>query len=232
MIRVAIVDDEDDAAQQLEQCLREYERDCNTEFDIDRFASGDTFLEKYTLGKYQIVFLDISMPGTDGYKTSRILRGMDANVVLIFVTNLAQYAIKGYEVGALDYILKPVAYYSLKMKIKRALAAVHAESNVQISVTNGEGLWRFNANDLCYVEVIDHVLVYHTKEVNIRAVGSLKNEEKRLSEESFFRCNYCYLVNLRCVTGVQGNMAIVNGDKLQISRSRKKEFLQRLTAIM
>lgn len=228
MVRVAIVDDEREATLQLQQCLCDYEKECGAAFEIATFSSGDAFLEQYREGDFQVVFLDISMPGTDGYRTSQLLRERDENVVLIFVTNLAQYAIKGYEVGALDYVLKPIAYYSFKLKIKRALAAAHADALTMMSVTNETGFWMFRVSDLCYVEVADHTLLYHTRTETIRAGGTLKNVEKQLDGRLFFRCNYCYLINLRCVTSVQGNTVTVNGDRLQISRNRRKEFLQRL----
>jgi len=230
LIRVAIVDDERAAAKCLEKCLHRYEKEAETKFEISYYSSGDKFLSQYYAGAFQIIFMDVSMPGTDGFKTSHRLREVDNDVVLVFVTNLAQFAIKGYEVGALDYILKPVAYSSFKLKIKRALIAVRSEASLQFTVTNEEGLWSIRASDLCYIEVVDHSLIYHTKEADIKTAGSLKNEEKRLAGEPFFRCNYCYLVNLRWVTGVQGSTVTVNGTELQISRNRKKEFMQRLTS--
>ena len=229
MIQVAIVDDERTAAKELEKCLRRYGEETGTEFETTHYSSGDKFLAQYYAGKFQIIFMDVSMPGTDGFRTSYRLREVDHDVVLVFVTNLAQFAIKGYEVDALDYILKPVAYSSFKLKIKRAVMAVHSKVSFQFTVVNEDGLWSIRASDLCYIEVTDHNLIYHTKSADIKAGGSLKNEEKRLAGEPFFRCNYCYLVNLRWVTGVQGSVVTVDGAGLQISRSRKKEFMQKLT---
>lgn len=229
MIQVAIVDDEPQAAQELEKCLHLYEEESKLQFEATLFPSGDAFLQNYQAGAFQIVFMDIEMPGMDGMETSRRLRALDKDITLVFVTNLAQYAIQGYEVGALDFILKPINYFSFKLKISKAVAAAKSHLNTTFTVRNEKGLWYIKASELCYLEVMKHDLIYHTTTGSVETVGSLKQEEKRLTDLGFFRCNYCYLVNLRYVSGVSGNLATVNGETLEISRNRKKDFLRKLS---
>lgn len=228
MIRVAIVEDERVSAQALNNCLRRYGEENGTEFDVHFFTNAVDFLEAYR-HNFEIVFMDVSMPGMNGMEASHRLREMDTQVVLVFVTSLAQYAVEGYEVDALDFVVKPVNYYSFKMKIKKALAAASRNTGTVLTVPYSSGFHYLKASDILYIEVQTHELIYHTvSSGNVTASGTLKTVEIQLMNDGFFRCNYCYLVNLNHVSKVVGNIVVVGGDELQISRNRKREFLQRL----
>lgn len=228
VIRIAIVEDDCGAAELLSSYIQRYGDEMGEKFDITHYEDGASFLRSDPKS-WQIIFMDIEMPGMDGMETSRRLREMDREAVLIFVTNLAQYAIEGYEVGALDFILKPVNYFSFKLKMGKAISAVRLRQREIFSVSNEGSVWYIKAAELCYVEVMGHNLIYHTVNGAFKTAGALKSEEKRLEGMGFFRCNYCYLVNLRYVSGIKGNTVTVHGEELEISRNRKKPFLERLS---
>ena len=99
MIRIAMVEDEAAVREQLMGYVQRYTRQYGTEFSVTEFADGVDILEDYR-PVYDIVFLDVEMKHLDGMETARRIRALDADVVLIFITNMAQYAIKGYAVGA------------------------------------------------------------------------------------------------------------------------------------
>ena len=126
-VKIAIVEDEAASAQLLEECLLRYRTEAGAEMMITRFSNAEELLRDYR-GEFDLLFMDVDMPGINGIDASRRLREMDSRVVLIFVTNLAQYAIYGYEVDALDYILKPVNYYALKLKLRKALEVVRSRA--------------------------------------------------------------------------------------------------------
>ena len=92
MVHVAIVDDEKIDRQLLRDCLNYVSEKKHVDFSVREFSNADSFLVGYE-PEFDIVFMDIEMPGTDGMEAARQLRKMDKNVVLVFVTNIAQMAV-------------------------------------------------------------------------------------------------------------------------------------------
>ena len=124
MYHIAIVEDERTFSEQLQEFLKEYQEEKNIKFKISVFKDGAEILEEYKQ-IYDIILLDIEMPEINGMETARRIRKTDAEVVLMFITNMASYAIHGYEVGALDFIMKPLTYYTFSVKLTRALRRVN-----------------------------------------------------------------------------------------------------------
>ncbi len=225
MYRIAIVEDEDKAAETLIGFLHKYEEEYRQEFQITRFSNGYNFLTKYQ-AVYDIVFMDIEMPAINGMETAEKLREMDQTTVLIFVTNLTQYAIRGYEVDALDYILKPVTYGSFVMKMHRALKRVQPKNTAKVIISTKSGDFSVPVSTIQYVESAGHTITYHTETEEYQGYGTLKAVEESLPGEQFYRCNSGILVNLDHVTGIQGTDVSLGKISLPISRSRKKEFMK------
>ena len=119
MIRVAIVEDEAEIREQLMGYVQRYTRQYGTAFEVKTFADGLEILEDYRPA-YDLILLDIEMKHLDGMETARRIRELDPEVMLVFITNMAQYAIKGYAVGALDYVLKPVPYFAFSQQLRKA----------------------------------------------------------------------------------------------------------------
>ena len=109
MIKIAIVEDEAMYAKQLEEFLHQYEAENHEAFDITIYSDGDQIVNKYK-SQFDIILMDVEMKFMDGMSAAEEIRKMDSEVVIIFITNMAQYAIRGYAVDALDYVLKPVSY--------------------------------------------------------------------------------------------------------------------------
>jgi len=228
VIHVAIVEDEEIHQQALREHLLRYAGENDVTFDIRLFANPILLLENYR-PVYDLIFMDIQMPDLNGMETARKLRAVDQNVLLIFVTSLAQYAIEGYEVAAVDYILKPVQYFSFAMRLTRAIWRISAEAGEAITVANTEGSARIKLRDLLYVEISGHAMTYHTHEGTVSGTGTLSALEEKLRGKRFARCNSCYLVNLAYVDTVKGyQLLLKDGTELQISQPKKKSFMQAL----
>ena len=228
MVRIAIVEDEAASAELLRDYVERYAREYGVDVDVALFSNGLALAEDYR-PVWDLILMDIEMPQLDGMSTAQRIRRVDGSVLLVFVTNIAQYAIQGYEVDAMDYVLKPVSYPAFVLKFRKALRILRERSGKQLLLAREGELERVDTAKLLFAEVADHQLRYHTTQGEFSATGTLKELERTLEGEPFVRCNSCYLVNLRHVAGVKGDMAKVGGQLLKISRPRKRAFLQAIS---
>lgn len=225
--KVAIVEDDDTAARRLTDCLARYSEENNILILSERFNNAESFLESYKPG-YSVVFFDIELGGEDGMSAAKKLRSIDEIVSVIFITNMGQYAVMGYEVDALAYMLKPVLYDDLKLKLQKAFKHWDALRNTEFMVQLSNGFHRISSDNLLYVEVMGHKLRYHTIGGNIDAGGSLSSVEKLLESKGFLRCNACFLVNPKHIVCVRGYTLKIGDDELVISHPKRKEFIRKL----
>lgn len=232
MFRAAIVEDSETDRRALQGHLDRYAKESDFALAVDAYDRAETFLGSYK-PVYDVVFLDIMLPYMNGMDAAEQLRRLDDKVPLIFVTDMAQYALRGYKVGALDYFLKPVSYYDLKLRMdKMRLAAGSRRPPIIIHIP-GEGDLVVTSEELKYIEIMDKQLTYHTTKGEYSARGQgLKKLESELSGHGFCRCSSSYLVNLRWCREVTGDEVVVDGERLKISRGMKKEFVTRLADVL
>lgn len=229
MANIAVVEDNDTVREELCGFIARYAQESGQRLDVTPFSDGSQIVNPYRPG-FDIIFLDIEMPTLGGMPTAERIRLLDPDVVLIFVTNMAQYAIRGYEVDALDFVLKPVSYYQFSTKLERALQRIRRRRGGQVALQVGGGVQLLSTDDILYLETRDRLLHYHTASGVWSVRGSLQKAEKDLAGYHFVRCNQCYLVNLRHVRGVQDDYVQVGQEKLEISRRQRAAFLAAVAA--
>lgn len=227
MYSIAVVDDDDSDIAALTGYIKKFFKDDESKYCVATFRDGSELMDGYS-PKYDIVFLDIDMEKLNGMSTAKKIRNTDEKTAIIFVTRMAKYAIKGYEVSALDFIVKPVEYSSFVLKFSRALAYVDRNRKNTISLKTGFGTIYFDESEIKYIETLSHYLIYHTVKGDYKILGTLKNAVDSLKGESFSMCNRCYLVNMCYVTAVVENTVYIGDEKLIVSRYRKKEFMETL----
>lgn len=230
MIRVAIVEDNLTEAKNLDAVLQRYGKAHDIQFESTHFENAIQFLDQYQ-PKYELIFMDIDMPYLNGVEATKKLRQIDDKVVLMFVTALAQYAVQGYGVGALDFLIKPVNYAVFENKISRALTAIKKNKGKQIVIRTDNRIKVIDVNNLIYIEMYNHYLNFHVEDSDeiYKMRGTLMSAKELLEDLYFEECNKGILVNLSKVTAVEGFKTVLNnGEELSISRTKKSLFLQRL----
>ena len=231
MLRIAVVEDDKTYAAQLKEYLVRYGTEKNQKISVALFPDGEDIVTDYS-AEFDIILMDVEMTFMDGMTTAERIREKDNEVVIIFITNMPQYAIQGYKVDALDYVLKPISYFAFSQRIDRAFTRVKKKEATYITVAQKGGKKKLNVDKICYVEVRDHDLIYHSTKGDIVTKSSMKEAEDTLGGTKFFRCNRCYLVNLEYVEDFRGNDVTVASDVIQVSRARKKAFMDALNDYM
>ena len=228
MYNICILEDDKSAADLLKTFLTKFAASKRIDISVRQFTNAFDFLENYSGGAH-LVFFDIEMPGMTGMEAAKKLREMDSHTIIVFATNLAQYAIEGYSVSAFDFILKPFEYPSLEMKFERIFNELSHHSIEETIALNRKGKVEIvSVADILYVEIRNHSLVYHLVNKEISAWGSLSSASEKLIPHHFALANACYLINLRHVKGIDGASVIVGREKLPISKSKRKAFLGEL----
>ena len=228
MIKIAIVEDEEQYIELLSGYLKDYERDHQEEIVTTIYHDGDEIINKYK-AQFDLILMDIQMGFMDGMSAAEEIRKVDSEVVIIFITNMTQYAIRGYEVDALDYMIKPVSYFAFSAKITKAINKIRNRKTRNITVNVKGGVMRLNTSDIRYVESQGHTLFIHTSGGIVLSSDTMKAVEEALAGTEFSKGNKCYLINLAYVDGIQDKCAVIGSEKLKLSRPRYNAFMQDLT---
>ena len=226
IIKVAVVDDLVEDSAKLTSYLEQFQKEHQLQMQIDVYNASFEFLEKYH-GNYQIIFLDIEMPGSDGLEVAREIRTKDESVGIIFVTGMAQYAIEGYAVHAIDFIVKPVGYYNFSVKLEKAMQFFKKHQEKDILINGKDGIHRITVSEIYYIEKEKDDVIFYTKGDNYQMRGSIKMMREKLEGMSFSECTSGCLVNLRYVNSIgKEELTLTDGTRLPLSRRLKKVFSQ------
>lgn len=229
MYRIAVVEDEQQYRDEVCQYIEQYATEHQLKFDVTTYTDGQEIVDDVQK-HYDIIFFDIEMTKLNGMDAAKVIRERDVNVVMVFITNMAQYAIEGYEVGALDFVLKPIDYYGFSFRLARALGRVQKkQGNLEFAINTPGGIKKLNSNDIYYIEIENRFLVYHTAEGDFSQRGTLQSAEEMFQDYHFVKCNHWYLVNLKYVTEIEENIVHVAGSRLEISRRNRAHFLKEVT---
>ncbi len=233
MIKIAIVEDEMEYVDTLKSYLTRFEADYSVSFQIQVFPDGLDIVSDYT-ASYDIILLDIQMKYLDGMKTAQRIRELDEDVIFIFITSSSQFAVEGYLVDALGYILKPVPYLSFSHIVNKAVSRILKKRAIHyITIDTEAGTMRLGIDSVYYMESQLHHVLIHTDKGKFVTSGPMKRMEEELKALGFAKCHNAYLVHLKHVTGcLPGDVLLFSGERLPISRGRKKSFMECLANYM
>lgn len=218
-MRLAVCDDEENCRNQVKDGIEKILG--GLDVVVDLYPSGRELLAGFEKFSYDIIFLDIEMPGMDGISLARKLRTKDGTVFLVFLTGHIEYALKGYEVNALRYLTKPVKEEKLKEVLFFVKNRRKEKRSLWIKTEAGEE--RVFISDILYLEAQNQNIVIFTKDSSYRVRYNMGDYEKELEGDGFFRVHRSYLLSLGKVKGIGKREVFLEGDiTLPVSRGREK----------
>jgi two-component system LytT family response regulator len=239
MLKVILIDDERLARSELKRLLQEFP---DVEI-IGEAANADEAIEKIESLNPDLIFLDIQMPGKTGFD---LLTQLDKAPHVIFVTAYDEYALKAFEVNALDYLMKPVepkrladALLKVKQKDEEEMLSYNNRGILgehdQVFVKDGERCWFVKLSDVRLFESVGNyakVFFGNNKPLILKSLNAL---EERLDEKVFFRANRKHIINLRMIEKIEpyfnGGLLLdlIGGEKIEVSRRQAVKFKEMMS---
>lgn len=228
-MNIAVVDDNLNDRKMILDYLSQFFNESGGDYTTSTFEDGVSFLKDYSFS-YDFIIFDIDMPQMSGIDTAKELRKKDSNVTIMFVTNMPQYALEGYSVEAVDYVLKPLSYPDFRLKMKKATRYILRNSVKKVTInTTEEGLITVDSSDIYYVESKLHYIYYHTKKGIYKMRAKLTEVEDILLPYHFARSGGSFLINLAYLEKIDGNEIVVADETLPLSRRMKASLMSAFT---
>lgn len=229
MLRIAVVVEDNECSSALKLHIDRYCKEKGEEARVISFSDGIDIVSDYSAG-YDVIFLDVAMKHMDGIQAAKYIRMKDKNVIIVLIADDIRYALKGYSVEALCFMLKPFSYSAFCGEFSRCMEKVNSVRGNFIILATENGVDRVAVDGIVYIESQNHKMIINTVNKPYCVYETMRSLEGRLPAEQFARCNNCYLVNLDYITGVHGEYVSIAGRELKISRSRRKTFLENISA--
>ena len=213
MYKCLIIDDEELARALLESYVKKLDF-------LEHIGSFESPLEAMSMLKsntIDVIFLDIQMPDLKGTDFAKLI---PSETKVIFTTAYSEYAIQGFELNALDYLLKPITFERfLKAVSKLKSETIDTHQPEFITVKSGYDLHKIKLEDIKYIESDSEYVVFHLENRKIMSYQTLKSLEKTLPKSMFLRVHRSYIVNTKKVTGLKGRDLILNKITIPVSDS-------------
>lgn len=225
-MRVAVCDDDEREIEQLSRLIAEYRLSRGVVLECHFFCSSIDFLCDVKGGDYDLILLDVVMPGVSGMEAAQELREKDRNVKIIFISASPEFAVESYSVDAYHYLLKPVDADSLFPLLDRLGKELSAQEEQGLVLKSREGVVRLPFAEIEFVEVINKKVLFHLTDGLIREVTAALSdlEGELLTRQEFIKTHRSYVVNLSCVQTIGGDCAMTRGGHgVPISRQRHNQ---------
>lgn len=230
-INIAICDDNIIFCTQLNGYIDRFSKENNTNCEVSAFSSGLELLCQYT-DEYKIIILDIEMKGLSGIETALEIRKKNQKVIIWFLTVSESYVMDGYRAEAYKYLIKPLTYEEFSKEFSDSISWMEEKYISPIVVEYKNKTYNLDADDILFIEVYGHKLIYHLSEEAITTIDTLKNIEFELRKSNFLRIHRSYLVNLKKVKTFNRNEVVMqNNEQIPISKYKEKEFKEAYTRL-
>lgn len=224
-MRIAICEDDTKMQGTLAEAIADWASSRKMQVDVLCYPSSEAFLMAWPELSFDLAFLDIQMKkgGLNGIELARHIRKSDKVIQLVFVTSFSQYALKGYDVNALHYLIKPLSPAKLLPILDKALAIWQSRHNATLLVTDGAGQRKLLFDDIFFVAMTSHTANIHT-EAETYELRKTAEELACLLPPYFVRCHRSFIANLYKVDcAYRDSLLMANGETLPVSRQKAKE---------
>lgn len=227
MKRIAICDDNEIERLIIAEMLKEYCCEIQQEVELTEYSCGEQLIADIEEDEchVELIFLDIYMPGINGMDTAKKLRELHCDTEIVFLTGTTEYAVDGYEVGAVGYLVKPVGMKKLVTLLNHVF---WMELKKRVEVKCGKQYRYPFTSDIMYIEGVAHKATFFLVDGStISTIEKISTLKERIGGESFLQCHQSYLVNMAYIADIQKEVYMTNGKKIPISVRRRTETIER-----
>lgn len=233
MIMIGICDGEQMIRSQISGYVRRYQEETGMEVQLLAYSSGEKLLKNYMLD-LDVIFLEVPFGKSlkseiSGLDVARRMRGMDAGVRIVFLTTVLSWVLQAYEVGADNYLLKPLDYGRFCREISRVCEAKSSLETMSFVEQNKNGVYKIYLQQIRYIETFEKNTRIHLKKEAIVSYRKMKQHEQLMEGTSLVRCHAGFIVNLRYFQKMEGSLLyLTDGTAIPVSRSKKAVVLERI----
>ncbi|WP_300347740.1 LytTR family DNA-binding domain-containing protein [Clostridium sp.] len=231
MISIAICDDEQIQRNMIKNMILQISQDNNMGIIIDEFKSGKDFLSvfKKNTQKYNLIFCDIIMGEISGIELLKVVKSMNSSIQAILITSCDEFVFEGYDLGVLNYLMKPVSRKKLEREFLRAIKNINHTSPSVYTVHSNGGMIFIDLSEVLYFEVNNKTITANFGDRTVEFNMKIKDLENDLKDRNFFRCHRSFLANMAKVDSIlQNKILFQNRMDIPIGRLYKKSLKEYL----
>lgn len=196
-------------------------------------TSGEELIEKHHAVKFDIIFLDIEMGGISGMETAREIRKYDSKVIIVFLTNYAEFALEGYEVDAYRYLVKNQPGYIFENQF-RSIFEEYSQNHKLFGISDRNTKSYVYLKDICYFEILNKRITLHTLTDEYEFCGKMTDIEQRFKNDILFiKPHKSFLINISHIISIcKTDIIMTNGKRVPLSRNYKKAIVDSYISYM
>ena len=225
-MKIAICEDQIVEINLLNSKIKKWANERDVNVSIDSFTTAESFLFQWVdYDEYDIIFLDIKLGKMSGIELSNIIREKNKNIDIVFVTGFFKYALHGYKVEALQYLLKPIKTEELYFCLDKTLNRISNKDKVSTFVVEtSKKIIKLNYDDIKYCIMFSPYIDIYTTSEKITLRKKISEIEELLPREYFIRCHRSYIVNVKHIKSIFKNyLLLADGEEIPISRGKYKD---------
>lgn len=231
MIVIGICDSEQTVRSLLASYVERYRQETNTEIQLLSYSTGEKLYKNY-LVDMDLIFLEIPLRRMNGLKIAEHLRKYDERVRIVFLTTVLTYVLEAYDVGASNYLLKPLSYGKFCRELARIYAGKKEREQRSFLEQSRHALHKIYFHEVRYIETSGKSTLIHTEKGSIPGSRQMKQYEELFSGTTLIRCHAGYIVNLRYFESLEETeLTLTDGARIPVSRSRRRLVLSRIQNI-